>query len=225
MSQRIEIYQDILAANDRIAAENRALLRAHGIFSLNIIGSPGCGKTALLEATICWLRKVSDLRVGVIEGDLATRRDAERIAALDVPVTQINTGGGCHLDAPMVQRALGELPLDAIDLIFIENVGNLVCPAEFDLGEDGKIAVLSVAEGHDKPEKYPIIFRNAMAVVISKADLLPHVDFDLARAQQELRHIHAEAPQFLLSARTKEGMEEWANWVRRAATEGVRGNA
>jgi hydrogenase nickel incorporation protein HypB len=202
--------QKILRANEQVACENRK--RLVRLPTVNLISSPGAGKTTLLEQTIVTLR--GELGVGVIEGDIYTTRDAERIAGQGAAVVQINTAGLCHLDANMVGRALDQLELDDLDLLFIENVGNLVCPAEFDLGEDHKVAVLSVAEGGDKPVKYPLVFREARAAVINKCDLLPYTDFDMNKVQAEIRMINPEIRIFVTSATTGEGVEAWCAWLR-----------
>jgi len=220
---KVDIQQRILAENERQAQENRTLLRGHGILAVNLIGGPGCGKTTLLEATIracgpdAGTRRA--LSFAVIEGDVATEKDAQRIAELDVPVVQINTHGGCHLDARMVASAFEDLPLDQTDILFIENVGNLVCPAEFDLGEHAKVAMVSVTEGDDKPAKYPIIFRNARAAVISKSDLLPVTNFRLRVARRDVRAINRDLELIALSAATGRGMERWLRWLRRMRRE------
>ncbi|MGB9847552.1 MAG: hydrogenase nickel incorporation protein HypB, partial [Desulfotomaculales bacterium] len=202
----------LLQANALRAAEVRALLEEKGVVAVNLIGSPGAGKTALLEKTIPAL--AGSLPVGVIEGDLYTVRDATRIAGCGAAVVQVNTGGICHLTAAMVGEALKNLPLDATSLIFIENVGNLVCPAAFDLGEHHKVAVLSVTEGNDKPAKYPEVFRTASAAVITKVDLLPHTDFDLAACQKELHDINPGMAVFLTSARNGAGIAGWCEWLK-----------
>lgn len=208
----IPVYENLLKANDVIAGQLRSLFRQHRLSVINLLGSPGSGKTTLLEVTINRLRR--EYRVGVVEGDLATTRDAQRIAAVGAPVVQVNTRGGCHLDALMVQQALPQLPLDALDLIFIDNVGNLVCTSGFDLGESAKVVVLSVTEGDDKPAKYPPIFVQAQAVVISKIDLLPYVRFSVAAARSEIERVHPGIPVFELSAESGAGLEAWLHWVR-----------
>lgn len=187
------------------------MLDKKGVAALNLISSPGAGKTTLLEQTIARLK--GKLTVGVIEGDLYTARDAGRISAQGAAAVQINTGGTCHLNAAMVARALEELPLASLDLLFIENVGNLVCPAAFYLGEHCKVALLSVAEGSDKPAKYPGVFREARAVVVTKLDLLPYTDFDLAGCTAELKELNPELNIFVLSAKTGAGMEGWLAWL------------
>ena len=186
-------------------------LAARGIFALNLLGSPGSGKTTLLEKTIAALNK--KLRLAVIEGDLFTSKDADRIARHDVPVIQINTSGGCHLDAPMIEKALKELNTDALDLLIIENVGNLVCPAEFALGEDVKAVVLSVTEGNDKPLKYPLIFKESALTLLNKIDLVPYTDFNVAAATEDITTIHPGAAVLPVSARTGEGLAAWIDWL------------
>lgn len=210
-AKRIPVVEKILNANDQAAAENREHLHAHGILAVNIMSSPGAGKTTLLMATIAALG--DRVRLGVIEGDTASQVDAETIATTGTPVVQINTGGGCHLDAPMVHRALHALPLDDLDVIFIENVGNLICPVSFDLGQAAKVALLSVPEGHDKPYKYPAIFEAVDLVVVTKSDLLPYLDFDLAKFTDLVRGLNPTAPVLTLSAKTGAGMAEWVAWL------------
>lgn len=210
----VKILRNIMESNDAIAAKNRARLAERKIATLNLIGGAGAGKTTLLEKTIPAL---SGYRVAVIEGDIAGAHDAERIAKLGVPAIQLNTGGACHLEAALVERGLGELDLAKTDLLFIENVGNIACPAEFDLGENAKVAVLSVAEGHDKAAKYPLLFHEAAALLITKVDLLPHVGFDMEVFLADFRKLNANAPVFRVSARTGEGMGEWVHWVQHAA--------
>ncbi len=208
----IKVLRNVLEANDAIAAENRRLLKAKGIYTLNLIASPGAGKTSLLERTLDGLK--GEFRMAVIEGDIAGSADAERIGRHQVPVIQINTGGDCHLNANMVRSALESLALEGIQLLFVENVGNLVCPAGFDIGEDAKVVILSVAEGDDKPEKYPLIFERSSAMVLNKIDLLAMVDFDLEKARAAARATHPDLPIFELSARTGQGLEGWLEWVR-----------
>jgi len=208
----IKVLRNVLEANDAIAAENRRLLRERGVYTLNLIASPGAGKTTLLERTLDALK--AEYRIAVIEGDIAGSTDAQRIGRHGVPVVQINTGGDCHLNASMVRSALESLPLEEIQLLFVENVGNLVCPAGFDIGEDAKVVILSVAEGDDKPEKYPLIFERSSAMVLNKIDLLGMVDFELDRARATARATHPDLPIFELSARKGEGLEGWLGWVR-----------
>jgi hydrogenase nickel incorporation protein HypB len=209
---KISVETDILAKNNRYAEQNRTLFREKGIFALNLVSSPGSGKTTILERT---LRDLSGkIRCAVVEGDQQTDNDALRIAATGVPVRQINTGAGCHLDAHMVGHALEELPAGELDLLFIENVGNLVCPAAFDLGEAHKVVVLSVTEGEDKPLKYPQMFHAADVMLLNKTDLLPHIDFDVEKCLEMARRVSPGITIFRLSAKTGEGMAEWYEWLR-----------
>lgn len=207
----VKVMKDILGQNDAIAAALREQLAEQRVFVLNLLGSPGSGKTTLLEKTIAALNK--KLRLAVIEGDLFTSKDADRIARHDVPVIQINTSGGCHLDAPMIEKALKELNTDALDLLIIENVGNLVCPAEFALGEDVKAVVLSVTEGNDKPLKYPLIFKESALTLLNKIDLVPYTDFNVAAATEDITTIHPGAAVLPVSARTGEGLAAWLDWL------------
>jgi hydrogenase nickel incorporation protein HypB len=211
---KIQVMTDILDANDQLAKAVNARLTAGKIFVLNLLGSPGCGKTSLLEKTIAALR--DDFRMAVIEGDLFTSKDAERIEKYGIPVVQINTAGGCHLDAGMINSVLDGIRLDRLDLLIIENVGNLVCPTEFDIGEDVKAVVLSVAEGDDKPLKYPLIFRKSRAVVLNKMDLLPFTDFNLEAAVSDIAGINPAADLIQISCRTGEGLEKWYGWLKKA---------
>ncbi len=207
----IPVVRRVLEKNDAAAAEIRALFDERGIFCVNILGGAGSGKTTLLEAALPNLR---DLRVAVLEGDLATTRDAERIAALGVPAVQLLTEGGCHLRAEHVRRALDELALEPLDLLVIENVGNPICPANFDLGEHARVALLSVAEGDDKPLKYPLLFRRADLVVLSKCDLQPHVRFDRSRAIQDIHAVNPSVPVLPVDARGGEGVCALVDWLR-----------
>jgi hydrogenase nickel incorporation protein HypB len=214
----VELETEILAKNDALAARNRQWLSERGILALNLMGSPGAGKTALLERTIRTFRPIREARavgaLAVIEGDQATARDADRIRAAGAPVTQLNTGTGCHLDADMVMRGLVELRPAAGGVVVIENVGNLVCPALFDVGEHRRIVVLSVTEGDDKPLKYPHMFRAADLVLLNKIDLLPYVDFDVARAEDHARSANPDVRLLRVSARTDEGLDDWCEWLR-----------
>jgi hydrogenase nickel incorporation protein HypB len=210
---KVEVFMDILKANDELARENRQLFAEKGLTVLNIISSPGAGKTTLLEETI--KRVGTDISIGVIEGDVQTARDAERIGKLGVPVTQLNTQGACHLDSAMITEALKALPLDNIRLLFIENVGNLVCPASFELGEDGKVVILSVPEGSDKVAKYPAIFEKAEVCILNKIDLLEHTDFNREKFSQDMNKINPKITVFEMSASTGEGMEQWIHWLER----------
>jgi hydrogenase nickel incorporation protein HypB len=207
----IAIEEDILAKNNRLASFNRALFKDKEIFVLNLVSSPGSGKTTLLERT---LRDLADqYRFAVIEGDQQTDNDARRIAATGVAVRQINTGAGCHLDAHMIMHGTEGFDLDNLDVLLIENVGNLVCPASFDLGEHHKVTVLSVTEGEDKPLKYPQMFHNSTVMLLNKTDLLPHLDFDVEKCKEYARRVSPGITIFDVSARTGEGMKEWYQWL------------
>ncbi|HEX2767696.1 MAG TPA: hydrogenase nickel incorporation protein HypB, partial [Geobacteraceae bacterium] len=210
---KISVETDILARNNQLAAGNRALFAARNLFVLNLVSSPGSGKTTLLEKT---LRDLSGTtRSAVIEGDQQTDNDAVRIAATGVPVKQINTGAGCHLDAHMVGHAALEFDLDNLDLLLIENVGNLVCPASFDLGENHKVVVLSVTEGEDKPLKYPQMFHAADVMLLNKTDLLPHLDFDVAKCREMAKRVNPGITIFEVSAKTGAGMDDWYGWLKK----------
>ena len=213
----IEIEQDILSRNDADAAANRQRLAERGVLALNLMSSPGAGKTTLLVETIRSLE--GTLPIGVVEGDQETSNDAERIRACQVPAVQINTGRGCHLDAHMVGHALDDLPLAPGGVVFIENVGNLVCPAAFDLGEACKVVILSVTEGEDKPLKYPDMFAAADLMLLAKTDLLPYVDFDPDRALEYARRVNPAIAEIRLSARSGEGMAVWLDWIRAGTRE------
>jgi len=206
---RIDVRQKVLAANSEVAEALRASFRTSGTLVVNVISSPGSGKTTLLEVTARALK--SRLRLGGLDGDIATERDAERLRRAGIPARQILTGGACHLDARQVGKALGEEGegLAGLDVLFIENVGNLICPTSYDLGEDFKVVLLSVAEGDDKPFKYPAIFARAAITVITKTDLLPHVDFDLSAVREQVAALNPEGRFLVTSARSGEGMESW----------------
>jgi hydrogenase nickel incorporation protein HypB len=207
----LPVVEQILSANDRIALENRDLLDTHGVVAVNVMASPGAGKTSLILRSIEALR--GHLRVGVIEGDVAGHVDADKVAETGTPVVQINTGGGCHLDAPPVQSALHQLPLGEIDLLFIENVGNLICPTGFALGEHVNLMIAHVPEGHDKPIKYPGMFTMVDALVLNKVDLAPYIDFDPEAFHTAFRALNAEAPLFEVSCTTGEGLAAWIQWI------------
>ena len=207
----VPVVQQFMQANDLVAAEVKRFLAERGIVALNLMASPGAGKTSLIMGTIAALS--GRARIGVIEGDTASRVDADRVATTGVPVVQINTGGGCHLDAPMVRSALAQLPLDAIDLLLIENVGNLVCPAGFALGESVNVVIASVPEGDDKPYKYPGMFVKADVLVVNKVDLLPYLDFDLPAFRALVRGVNPNVRIFELSCTTGEGLDAWADWL------------
>ena len=210
--ESVEVLKGLLDANDHQAAHNREHFARHNALAVNLMSSPGAGKTALLEATIEAL--AGRYRIAVIEGDLETENDAERIRSKGVPAVQISTGSACHLDAHMVHTAMHDLDIDDVDIIFIENVGNLVCPASFDLGQHRNVTLLSTPEGHDKPAKYPVMFRAADLVLITKADLLTVLDdFDPAYAEQCLRQLANAAPLMTLSARKGVGMDAWLDWL------------
>jgi hydrogenase nickel incorporation protein HypB len=212
MSKRIPIVEKILSANDRIAADNRARLDAAGVFSLNFMASPGAGKTALVERTVEGLK--DHLRLAVINGDIATSLDAERAeAAGAVESVQINTGGDCHLDAPMLQAALPQLTLEDIDLLIVENVGNLICPSNFQLGTHKSVLVASIPEGADKPYKYPGMYRGVDVLVINKIDLLPYVPFDMDYFRRGVETLNPGLTTFRLSCRTGEGVDDWLTWL------------
>ena len=214
-SRIVRMERDILSKNDAYAAQNRARLAADGILALNLVSSPGAGKTTLLVATIEALGGA--MPIGVIEGDQETANDAERIREAGVPAVQINTGRGCHLDAHMIGHALVRLVPEPAGILFIENVGNLVCPAAFDLGENHKVAILSVTEGEDKPLKYPDMFAAADVMVLGKVDLLPYLDFDAERCVEYARRINPEIEILRLSAKTGEGMDAWIAWIGEAS--------
>ncbi|HUJ17169.1 MAG TPA: hydrogenase nickel incorporation protein HypB [Nitrospirota bacterium] len=208
---KVKVVTRILEANDRIAEENRKRFQEAGVYVVNLMGAPGAGKTTLLERTIGALKP--HLRIGVIEGDIVGSDDAERIGAHGIPVVQINTGGACHLDANMINEVLDELPLKELDLLIIENVGNLVCPAEFRVGEDRKMMVLSVAEGHDKPLKYPLMFRESSALVLNKIDLLPYMNTDINKVRNDSLALNPQLKIFEVSCATGAGIDAWAQWL------------
>lgn len=207
----IDIQKRILSANDEVAAENRRVFQEHGILAVNVMASPGAGKTSMILAAS--ERLPAGMRPGVIEGDLASSIDTEKVQAAGIPAVQVNTGGNCHLDAPMIRSALPSLPLDRIDLLFIENVGNLVCPAEFDLGATLAVIVASVPEGHDKPYKYPGMFAAGDAVLLNKADLAAYFDFDVEYFRRGVAMVNPDAPLFVVSCRTGEGLGAWVDWL------------
>lgn len=220
-TQRLEA--EILGKNDRLAAELRSRFRDQGIAAINLVSGPGAGKTTLLEATLRQLDAADP--VMVIEGDQETLNDAERIRATGRPVVQINTGAGCHLEADMVQRGLEQLDPPPGTLLMIENVGNLVCPAMFDLGEGVRVALVSVTEGEDKPLKYPHMIRSAQLLLLSKVDLLPHLDFDIEQCEAHARAVNPDIAILRISARSAEGMSEWLDWLQRFRAEAIPGQA
>lgn len=210
----VPVIRNLLEANEATAEQLRTLFARSGILVLNLISSPGAGKTSLLERTLADLK--GEFRMAVIEGDLQTDNDARRVAATGAQAVQINTGGGCHLDSAMVLNALGSLDIEGLDILFIENVGNLVCPVEFDCGEDHKIALLSVTEGDDKPEKYPLLFNLSTVMLLNKIDLLPYVDFSVETATRFARKLNSGLEALSVSCRSGEGLEAWYNWLRKA---------
>ena len=208
---KVKVATKILEANDRIALENRRLFDEAGLFVINLMSAPGAGKTSVLEKT---LLQDSGLKIGVIEGDIAGTDDAERIDKLNAPVVQINTGGACHLDANMIYEVLNDLPLKELDLLFIENVGNLVCPAEFKVGEDIKVMLLSITEGHDKPLKYPLMFQESSALLLNKIDLAPYLDVDIDKIKRDSLSLNPKLKIFEVSCKSGHGMPEWIEWLK-----------
>ena len=209
---KVSVVKNILEANDRIAQENRAIFDEKDLLVFNLMSSPGAGKTSLLENTIDALK--DDLNIGVIEGDIQSSQDAERIAEKGIPAVQINTGGACHLDGNMIRDTFKEFDFDALDLLVVENVGNLVCPAEFKVGEDFKAMILSVTEGEDKPAKYPLMFHESKVLLINKIDLLPYVDCSVEKIKEETLKINPRMTIFEISCKTGEGLDAWYNWLR-----------
>ena len=211
----IKVVKNILEANEVIASQNRTLFSEKGIYVVNLMGSPGAGKTTLLERTISHLKDTE--RIAVIEGDIATSRDAERIAAHAIPTVQINTGAACHLDGNMVRGGLKELDLDRIDLLMVENVGNLVCPAEFKIGENDKVMIISVTEGDDKPLKYPLMFQVSSVLLLNKIDLLPYLDFDMEAFYSDAFRVNPRLKVMAISCKTGEGLDAWFSWIKERA--------
>jgi hydrogenase nickel incorporation protein HypB len=215
MAIEITIKQDLLEENDKKATEIRTLLTEKKILMVNFISSPGSGKTTLLEKTIPLLLK-RNIKLAIIEGDVETDRDAKRLEKLGVPISLINTRGSCHLEGVSIEKALEKFNLDALDIIFVENVGNLVCPAEFDIGEDMKIAMLSIPEGDDKPCKYPLLFREANLLLLNKIDLLPYSDFNKQSFNNDVNKINANLLVIELSLKTEQGIDRWLDWLNKA---------
>lgn len=209
---KVKVVERILDANDRIAEENRRLFDDANLFVINLMGAPGTGKTSLLENTINRLN--GKMKIGVIEGDIAGTDDAERISATGAHVVQINTGGACHLDANMISEVLPDMRLKELDMLIIENVGNLVCPAEFKVGEDMKVMVLSIAEGHDKPLKYPLMFRESAVMILNKIDLAPYTNADIAKIKKDALSLNPALKIFEVSCRTGEGLDAWTEWLK-----------
>lgn len=214
----ITVERKILQKNDEVAAENRAMFKNFNLFTINLVSSPGAGKTALLEKTL--ERAGRQIRISVVEGDVQTDNDAQRIAVYEIPVVQIVTNGACHLEARLIQDAAANLPLDKSDLLVIENVGNLVCPASYDLGEDMKVVLFSTTEGDDKPLKYPKMFRVADVCIINKTDLLPYIEFDMTKAKENALKINPDLIIFEVSAKTGNGIDEWIDWLKQE-TKGI----
>ena len=222
MTIRVPVVEQILSANDQLAVTNRARLDAAGVFAINMMASPGAGKTSLIMRTVEALKE--ECRIGAVDGDIATTIDADRIAALGVPAVQINTGGNCHLDAPMLQSALPQLPLYELDLLIIENVGNLVCPATFKLGVHRNVLIASVPEGDDKPYKYPVMYRGVDVLVLNKMDVLAAFDFDVDYFRRGVETLNPGLAFFPLSCKTGEGLDKWLAWLRNEVKEYVPGN-
>jgi len=212
----IKVIKNILEANEVIASQSKTLFAEKGIYVLNLMGSPGAGKTTLLEKTVDYLKDKN--HIAVIEGDIATSRDAERIAQHSIPAVQINTGGACHLDGNMVRGALKEFNLNQIDLLIVENVGNLVCPAEFNIGENDKAMIISVTEGDDKPKKYPLMFQVSTVLLLNKIDLLPYLDFDIERFHGDALKVNPKLKIMPISCTTGEGIDSWFEWIEGRAT-------
>jgi hydrogenase nickel incorporation protein HypB len=214
-TRKIKVVRRVLDVNERMAEANRRMFAAKGIFVLNVMSSPGSGKTTLLEKTLAQI--MPEIRSAVIVGDICTTHDADRLAVSGAPVVQVNTdefGGDCHLAAHVIEKAVGGIDLDAIDLLIVENVGNLVCPAEFDIGEDARAVVLSVTEGEDKPVKYPLMFRVCDVALLNKIDLLPHLDYDKNKAIAYIHQVHPGMPIFEISAKTGTGFGPWLEWLK-----------
>jgi len=214
-TREIKVVRRVLDVNEKMAQQNRNMFAKQGVFVLNVMSSPGSGKTTLLEKTLDEI--MPEIKCAVIVGDICTTNDADRLAKTGAPVVQINTdefGGDCHLAAHVIEKSAGSLNLDAIDLLIVENIGNLVCPAEFDIGEDARVVVLSVTEGEDKPVKYPLMFRESDAALLNKTDLLPYLDYDIKLASKYIHQVHPDIPIFELSAKTKEGMGPWIGWIK-----------
>jgi len=217
---KIRVAKKILEANDRIALLNRERFKKAGVFVVNIMSAPGAGKTSLLEKTISRIN--GKLRAGVIEGDIVGTEDAERLEKLGIPVVQINTQGACHLDANMISEVLDDLPLNDLDMLFIENVGNLVCPAEFNVGEDIKVMLLSITEGDDKPSKYPLMFKESSALILNKIDLAPYLDVNIERIKRDSLKINPELKIFEVSCKKEEGIDDWVSWVTDLRDKGMK---
>lgn len=211
----VKILRKVLDVNDTMAQQNRDMFREKGVYVLNVMSSPGSGKTTTLQKTLAHL--MPEIRTAVIVGDVCTTNDADRLAQSGAPVMQVNTdqfGGDCHLAAHVIAKAAAGMDLDDIDLLIVENIGNLVCPAEFDIGEDSRVVVLSVTEGEDKPLKYPVMFQVCEAAILNKVDLLPYLDFDVDEAERNILEVHPDMPVFRISAKTEEGFDAWISWLK-----------
>ncbi len=219
---KIKVVSKILEANDRIAKENSKIFQDAGVYVINLMSAPGAGKTSLLEKTIQMLG--DELSTGVIEGDIVGSEDAERLNRFGVPVVQINTEGACHLDANMIHEVIREIPLKELDMVFIENVGNLVCPAEFKTGEDEKVMILSVSEGHDKPLKYPLMFQESSLLIINKMDLLPYLDTDVAKIEKDARSLNPDLKILKVSCKSGAGLDSWIQYLKTQIPEASRDN-
>ncbi len=209
----VKVVKNLLEANERIAHEIKEMFSSRGIYVVNLMSAPGAGKTTLVEKTVEALK--DNWKIGIIEGDIATAIDAERISSHGIPVVQVNTGSACHLDGNMIRDALDELPLDSLDLLIVENVGNLVCPAEFKVGEDDKVMILSTPEGSDKPVKYPLMFQESSLLLINKIDLLPHIDCDLTTMKENARKVNPKLEIIEVSCKTGEGLDKWFAWLNK----------
>ena len=207
----VKVVRNLLEANERIARENKEIFDSNGIYVINLMSAPGAGKTSLIEKTVGALKKTWNL--GIIEGDITTALDAERLLSHGVPVVQVNTGSACHLDGNMIRDALNELPLSSLDLLIVENVGNLVCPAEFNVGEDDKVMILSTPEGSDKPVKYPLMFQESTVLLINKIDLLPYIDCDVSTMRENAGKVNPRLLILDISCKTEEGLERWFAWL------------
>ena len=213
----VKIVRNLLEANERIARENREMFNNEGVYVVNLMSAPGAGKTTLIEKTVEALK--NKWQIGIIEGDIATAIDAERIMSHGIPVVQINTGSACHLDGNMIRDALGEIPLSSLDLLIVENVGNLVCPAEFNVGEDDKAMILSAPEGSDKPVKYPLMFQESSVLLINKIDLLPYIDCNITDMKENARKVNPRLEILEISCKTEEGLDKWFAWLSRKIEE------
>lgn len=225
-TREIKVVRRVLDVNEKMAEQNRKIFTDKGVFVLNVMSSPGSGKTTTLEKTLAQI--ASEIKSAVIVGDICTTNDADRLAVTGVPVVQINTdefGGDCHLAAHVIEKAVGGLELDEINLLIVENVGNLVCPAEFDIGEDARVVVLSVTEGEDKPAKYPLMFRECEVTLLNKVDLLPYLDYDKPKAIDYIHQIHPDMRIFEISAKTGEGFEPWVGWLKEKVREKASGTS